>query len=115
MQTILLTLHALIALALVGVVLLQRSEGGALGIGGGPGGLMSARGQANFLTRLTAALATAFMVTSLILAVLASKDDGPRSLLDRNQPAAVEGSENTTESPSAVDTLPALPEAPLGN
>lgn len=66
-------LQALVAAALVGVVLVQRSEGGGLGIGGGgsPGGLMSARGAANFLTRATAILATLFVVLSIILAAVA--------------------------------------------
>ena len=63
MITVLLILHLLIAAALVGVVLLQRSEGGALGIGGG-GGFMTGRGAANFLTRVTAGLAAAFFATS---------------------------------------------------
>ena len=65
--------QALVAAALVGVVLMQRSEGGGLGIGGGgsPGGLMSARGAANFLTRATAILATLFVVLSIALAAVA--------------------------------------------
>lgn len=72
MQQILLVVHLLIALALVGVVLMQRSEGGGLGIGGGGGGgLPAARGSANFLTRLTAILAAAFMAMSLVLAIMA--------------------------------------------
>ncbi|HJU33116.1 MAG TPA: preprotein translocase subunit SecG, partial [Hyphomicrobiaceae bacterium] len=63
MITVLLIVHLMIAASLVGVVLLQRSEGGALGIGGG-GGLMTGRGAANFLTRVTAGLAAAFFATS---------------------------------------------------
>ena len=63
----------MIAAALVGVVLLQRSEGGALGIGGGGGGFMTGRGAANFLTRVTAGLAAAFFVTSLLLTLLANR------------------------------------------
>ena len=63
MTTILLTIHIMIAVALVGVVLLQRSEGGALGIGGsGGGGFMTARGTANLLTRITTFLAAAFLL-----------------------------------------------------
>jgi preprotein translocase subunit SecG len=70
-QTLVLVIHTLIAIALVWVILIQKSEGGALGVGGGPTGMLSARGAANFLTRTTAYLATAFIATSIILAVLA--------------------------------------------
>ncbi|TFU06644.1 preprotein translocase subunit SecG [Polymorphobacter arshaanensis] len=72
MTTFILVVHALIAIALVAVILLQRSEGGALGIGGSGGGLMSARGAADLLTRATAILGTLFIVTSILLAVLAA-------------------------------------------
>ncbi|WP_019643685.1 preprotein translocase subunit SecG [Novispirillum itersonii] len=73
MITVVLVIHLLIALALVGVILLQRSEGGALGIGGGGGGgLVSGRAAGNILTRTTAILATAFFITSLVLAILAN-------------------------------------------
>ena len=69
--------QAIIAAALVGVILMQRSEGGGLGIGGsGPGGLMSARGAADFMTRATAILATLFVVLSIVLAVLAVGSTG---------------------------------------
>ena len=74
MQTLILTIHILIALALIGAVLLQRSEGGGLGIGGGGGaggGFMTARGTANLMTRVTAILAACFFGTSLILAIMA--------------------------------------------
>ena len=87
MTTILLIIHLLIALALVGVILLQRSEGGALGIGGGGvGGLMTGRSSANLLTRATAILAAGFITTSLLLAIVATHQSAPRSILD--QPAA---------------------------
>ncbi|KQS04920.1 preprotein translocase subunit SecG [Sphingomonas sp. Leaf357] len=72
MFTFLLVVHAIIAAVLVGVILMQKSEGGGLGTGGSPGGLMSARGAADFLTRSTAVLATAFVGMSILLAVLAS-------------------------------------------
>lgn len=74
MELVVTVVHLLIALALVGVVLVQRSEGGGLGLGGssgGMGGFMTARGTANLLTRATAGLAAAFMVTSIVLAILA--------------------------------------------
>ena len=85
MTTILLTIHIMIAVALVGVVLLQRSEGGALGIGGGAGGgggFMTARGTANLLTRVTAFLAAAFFITSIGLAMLAGNGRQAPSILD---------------------------------
>ena len=70
MQTVLIVIHLMVVLALVGVVLLQRSEGGGLGIGGGSG-FMTARGAANALTRATGILAVAFFATSLGLSLLA--------------------------------------------
>ena len=78
METLLLIIHLLIALALVGVILLQRSEGGALGIGGsgsgaGMGNMFSARGTANLLTRTTAILAVMFITTSLLLAIVSGR------------------------------------------
>lgn len=76
MATVLLVIHLMIAAALVGVVLLQRSEGGALGMGGG-GGFMAGRGQANVLTRATAVLAAAFFATSILLTILARQTGGP--------------------------------------
>ena len=85
MTTILLTVHIMIAVALVGVVLLQRSEGGALGIGGGAGGgggFMTARGTANLLTRVTAFLAAAFFITSIGLAILAGNGRQTPSIVD---------------------------------
>jgi len=87
-------LQALIAAALVGVILMQRSEGGGLGIGGGgsPGGMMSARGAADFLTRATRWLAVVFVVLSIVLAAMAvemSGADSIESTLDRTvAPAA---------------------------
>lgn len=95
MMTLLLVVHILLALALTGVILVQRSEGGALGIGGG-GGFMTARGQANLLTRTTAILAVLFFITSIALALLSGGNTNrPRSILDApagqaplSQPAA---------------------------
>ncbi|MGB8818487.1 MAG: preprotein translocase subunit SecG [Rhizobiaceae bacterium] len=85
MQTVLIVVHLMIVLALVGVVLLQRSEGGGLGIGGGSG-FMTARGAANALTRATAILAAGFFATSLLLTVMARYGDKPTDILD-NVPA----------------------------
>ncbi|WFL77116.1 preprotein translocase subunit SecG [Altererythrobacter arenosus] len=69
-------LQAIVAAALVGVVLMQRSEGGGLGIGGSPGGLMGARGAADFLTRTTKWLAVAFVILSIALAAVAVETTG---------------------------------------
>ena len=85
MQTIVIIVHLIIVLALIGVVLLQRSEGGGMGLGGGGGGVsgfMTGRGQANALTRATAILAALFFVTSLGLTIMASYGRAPRSILD---------------------------------
>ncbi|MFS8144296.1 preprotein translocase subunit SecG [Rhizobium sp. BR 249] len=82
MQTVLIVIHLMIVLALVGVVLIQRSEGGGLGIGGGSG-FMSARGTANALTRTTAILATLFFLTSLGLGILTRYEGRPTDILDR--------------------------------
>ena len=81
MQTVLIVIHLMVVLALVAVVLLQRSEGGGLGIGGGSG-FMTARGAANALTRTTGILAVAFFVTSLSLSVLARYGGQPVDILD---------------------------------
>lgn len=115
MITVLLILHLMIAASLVGVVLLQRSEGGALGIGGGGGGFMSGRGAANFLTRVTAGLAAAFFVTSMLLTLLANRGDSGPSIFDSPASApstsapAVPGS-----GPQPGQSQPAEPSAPRG-
>lgn len=94
MITLVLIFHIVIAVALIGVVLLQRSEGGALGIGGNPGGgIMSGRGAASALTRTTAILAVAFIATSIILALLASEDNNNRSIFDDEEPIIQENSD----------------------
>jgi preprotein translocase subunit SecG len=89
MQTVLIVIHLLIVLAMIGVVLLQRSEGGALGIGGG-GGFMSSRGTGNLLTRTTAILAACFFATSLVLSILAGWGRGqqPSSIIRQTAPGA---------------------------
>ena len=83
--------QALVAAALVGVILVQKSEGGGLGVGGGsPSGLMSARGAADFLTRSTAVLASLFVILSIILAALAVDQTTGRDIdtsLERNTAA----------------------------
>jgi len=80
---ILLTIHILVCIALVGVVLLQRSEGGALGMGGGPAGFMSARGAGDLLTRTTWILFTAFLVLSVSLTLISGRMRGGDSVTER--------------------------------
>ena len=101
MQTLVLTIHILIALALIGAVLLQRSEGGGLGIGGGGGaggGFMTARGTANMMTRVTAILAACFFGTSLILAIMAGGQREASSIIDEVI--------NETPVPASVPVVP---------
>ena len=84
METLVLTIHILMAVALVAVILLQRSEGGGLGIGGSSsgGGFMTARGTANLMTRATTFLAIGFFATTVILAILAGYSNEPASIVD---------------------------------
>ncbi len=94
MQTVVIVIHLMIVLAMIGVVLLQKSEGGGLGMGGGgAGGFLSSRGTANVLTRTTAFLALGFFVTSLVLSILAGVDRKPRSIIQNSgsTPAQVPG------------------------
>jgi preprotein translocase subunit SecG len=88
MTSVVLVVHLLIAVALIGVVLLQRSEGGALGIGsGGAGSLFTSRGAANVLTRTTAILAVAFFITSISLTLIARREHAPASVFDEVKPS----------------------------
>ena len=101
MQAILLAVHLVVAVFLIGLVMLQKSEGGALGIGGGQGGsLFSSRGVGNTLTRATAILAACFFATSIALTMLANKHGG--SIVDSVP----------VQSAPAGDTAPV---APAGN
>jgi|SRR5262249_48296689 preprotein translocase subunit SecG len=86
MQHVIIVIHLMLVLALIGVVLLQRSEGGGLGIGS-TGGFMTSRGTANVLTRATAVLAGLFFVTSLLLSILAGINRKPTSILQGGQSA----------------------------
>ncbi len=101
MSTVLLIVHLFVTLALIGVVLIQRSEGGGLGIGTsqGMGSFMSGRGTANLLTRTTAILAAIFMLLSLTLALMNRGTAGPtKSILD--------------SAPASVPAVPAPPAKP---
>jgi preprotein translocase subunit SecG len=136
METVIIVIHLMVVLALVGVVLLQRSEGGGLGIGGGSG-FMTARGAANTLTRATAILAAAFFVTSLALSLIARYGERPTDILDRvpvtqgserngegssgggildqlggDAPAAPSGGGDTAPAPAPAPAQPATPQVP---
>jgi preprotein translocase subunit SecG len=128
MERIILVIHLMVAAALVGVVLMQKSEGGALGIGGGGmSNFMTGRGTANVLTRATAILAACFMLTSLLLVVLPQLGGHRPSILPQNlpvqqmplAPAAPTGSGSTGQAPASPTapkptTTPSAPAAPLG-
>ncbi len=108
MENIVLTVHLILALLLVGVVLLQRSEGGGLGMGGGNsgGGAMSGRAAATLLTKLTWIFAILFICTSIALTVVAARDAGSSSVIDRVG-GGVSGSTDTGEAkPDGSDLLP---------
>jgi preprotein translocase subunit SecG len=119
MTTVLLIVHLFVTLALIGVVLIQRSEGGGLGIGSsqGMGSFMSGRGTANLLTRTTAILATVFMVLSLTLALMNRGTTGVGgSLLDNppTVPAPAAPGDTTPAAPPPATQAPAPPAAPKG-
>ncbi len=109
MITVVLVIHLMLAIALIGVVLIQKSEGGALGMGGGGGGgaggggFMTARGTANLLTRTTGILAALFMSTSIILAILSGAGQERSSILDSSEIAPV--------VTPALDSEPSVPVA----
>ena len=128
MQTVVIVIHLMVVSAMIGLVLLQKSEGGGLGMGGGGGGFMTSRGTSNVLTRTTAILAGVFFVTSLVLSILAGMDRRPRSILQDgssptapvSQPAnpggtaplAPGGVLDRLSQPPAAPAAPAEPQAP---
>jgi preprotein translocase subunit SecG len=128
MENVLLVVHLIVALVLIGLILLQRSEGGALGIGGGGasgGNLFSARGVGNTLTRATAILAVAFFCTSIALTLLATRS-GPTGSVFDNAPAQQGGTapaqEGTGTGGSVLPNIgqqkpadPATPQVPTNN
>jgi preprotein translocase subunit SecG len=114
MIIILFVIHVFIALALVGVVLLQKSEGGALGMGGGGmSGFMTGRSTANLLTRTTAILAAAFFTTSVLLVVLSQRTQAPRSLIDQGPPSTQEAPAVPPSPATPAPVQPTEPAAPL--
>lgn len=112
MSTVLLLIHIMVALALVGVVLLQRSEGGALGIGGGGGGFMTGRSAGNALTKTTAILAVCFFATSLLLSILAGQHGGAPSILSPSGGGGLAPLQMPSSPAPAAPGAPAAPPAP---
>jgi len=114
MLTVILVIHLMLAIGLTAVILVQKSEGGALGMGGGGmAGFMTGRSAANLLTRTTAILAACFFATSIALAIIATHQRAPSRLMDTGAPT------NTPSGPLAPtpSTAPQLPggSAPAGN
>lgn len=127
MANVLIVAYLLIVLALIGVILLQRSEGGGLGMGSNSGGLMTARGSANLLTRTTAILAALFFATAIGLTILSEIDNrtsgivqgaaddansdinAPTSVLDALNALEGDGALNVPAAPAAETTTPADP------
>ena len=118
MEEVILVIHLILALAIIGLVLLQRSEGGGLGIGGGGlGGVSTPHGTANLLTRATTICAAGFFCTSLLLGVLASRHhDASKSLIDtlNASPAPADASmmPEAEDAAAPVTTEPAAEPAP---
>ena len=103
METILLTIHLIVAIAMVTTILLQRSEGGALGIGGGAGGMMTARGAGDMLSKTTKWLAIIFLANSLLLGWYAANNNENASVIEQ---AAEQ------EPPAQEQILPEVPTVP---
>lgn len=121
MFTFLLIVQALVAASLVAVILMQRSEGGGLGVGGSSSGFMTARGQADFLTRATAILGALFIILSISLAALAGVTDRTAnldtSLIDdsaQTQPAQADPTQLVLPEQQADDSAAATNQAPTG-
>lgn len=113
LQTILLVAMILISLALAGVILLQRSEGGALGMGGGPSGMMTARGAGNLLTQTTWVLAILFFLCAIGLTILGNMERASRSIVDPDAIGALAAPPPSTQTAPAADpSAPATPAAP---
>ncbi|MDO7834871.1 preprotein translocase subunit SecG [Sphingobium sp. HBC34] len=101
MFTFLLVVQAIVAALLVTVILMQKSEGGGLGVGGSPSGFMSARGAADFLTRSTTILASIFVLLSIVMAVIASVRHAPGDI----DTSLVKQAPATQGAPAPADPL----------
>jgi len=107
MEAVLLSIHLIVAIGLVVTILLQRSEGGALGIGGGAGGMMTARGAGDLLSKTTRWLATVFIANSLLLGWVATHRQSDSSIIDEAMQAAPVTTEDTGNK---LPDMPAIPE-----
>jgi len=107
----LIVVQGIIAASLVGVILMQRSEGGGLGMGGSPSGLMSARGAADFMTRATTVLATLFVTLSIALAFVAAQNGGPGEIDSTLQRTEVPAGGASQTAPAPASPAPAADKA----
>ncbi|MGA0607136.1 preprotein translocase subunit SecG [Phenylobacterium sp. VNQ135] len=110
--TLLLVIEVIVAFFLIVVVLLQRSEGGALGMGGGPSGFMTARGAGDLLTRTTWILGTVFFILGLLLTVMAGRERGDSSVVDRLKVDAIDPNSLNQPSRQPPAGQPAPQQAP---
>ena len=113
--TFLLVVQALIAAAMIGVILMQRSEGGGLGVGGSPAGMLSARGAADFLTRATTILAILFVGLSIVLAALAATGGSGASKIDTSLSKSGQAAPTLPVTGTAPAPAPALGSVPLSD
>ena len=114
MENVVLVVHLILALSLIGVVLLQRSEGGGLGMGGGGGGVVSGRAAATALGKVTWGLAIAFICTSLALTILQVQKSSGSSVLDQLVPTSQQDTPVDADAllpPTSEDSAPLLPVA----
>ena len=113
LQTILLVAMIIISIALSGVILLQRSEGGALGMGGGPSGFMTARGAGNLLTTTTWWLGAMFVICAIALTIVGNMERANRSVVDADAVGSIALDTAPATTPTApAETTPAAPAAP---
>jgi len=117
MHTVVIVIHLMLVVAMIGVVMLQKSEGGGLGIGS-TGGFMTSRGTANVLTRATAILALGFFVTSLVLSIIAGHQRKPTSIIPSQQGGGLinqlGGGQNQQQQPQQSAPAQGQPAAPAG-
>ncbi|MDX2210193.1 MAG: preprotein translocase subunit SecG [Sphingopyxis sp.] len=113
--TFLLVVQALIAAAMIGVILMQRSEGGGLGVGGSPAGMLSARGAADFLTRATTILAMLFVGLSIVLAALAATGGSGATKIDTSLSKSGQAAPGAAVTGAAPAAAPALGSVPLSD
>jgi preprotein translocase subunit SecG len=114
MFAFLLIVQTLIAVTLIGVILMQRSEGGGLGVGGGSSGFMTARGAADFLTRSTAVLGGLFIVLSIVMAAIAGANRQPTKI-DTSLANTAAPAQQPAQAPPPQQTAPAPTTAPASN